>query len=126
MANKEFKNIEEFIEGFTRSGPTPDKFIYDGIIWGMEFRYKNRIFRITRDKIGHEEDLRIRFNKSKNAYINFFEIPVNEYPNAKGDDLDMYLGIFDDVYDLLDNGKIDNVSLRNIIASDQTNILAID
>ena len=38
----------------------------------------------------------------------------------------MYLGIFDDVNDLLDNGKIDGVSLRNIIASDKTEILAID
>jgi len=25
MANKEFKNIEEFIEGFTRNGPTPER-----------------------------------------------------------------------------------------------------
>lgn len=126
MANKEFNNIEEFIEGFTRTGPTPENCTYDGVIWGMEFQYKNRIFRITRDTVGHERELRIKFNKSDKAYIQLFEILEDEYPNAPSDDLDMYLGIFDDVYDLLENGYIDGVKLKEIIASDQTEILAID
>ena len=126
MANKEFNNIEEFIEGFTRTGPTPENYTYDGGIWGMEFQYKNRIFRITRDTVGHERELRIKFNKSDKAYIQLFEILEDEYPNAPSDDLDMYLGIFDDVYDLLENGYIDGVKLKEIIVSDQTEILAID
>ena len=126
MANKEFNNIEECIEGFTRNGPTPENFIYDGAIWGMEFKYKNRIFRITRDTVGNEKELRAKFNKSDKAYIQFFEIPVDEYPNATGNNLDSYLGIFDDVYDLLNNGKIYGIPLKNIIANDQTEILAID
>lgn len=126
MANKEFNNIEEFIEGFTRTGPTPENYTYDGVIWGMEFQYKNRIFRITRDTVGHERELRIKFNKTDKAFIQFFEIPVEEYPNAPSDNLDMFLGIFDDVYDLLENGYIDGVKLKEIIASDQTEILAID
>ena len=126
MANKEFNNIEEFIEGFTRTGPTPENYTYDGVIWGMEFQYKNRIFRITRDTVGHERELRIKFNKSDKAYIQLFEILEDEYPNAPSDDLDMYLGIFDYVYDLLENGYIDGVKLKEIIASDQTEILAID
>ena len=126
MANKEFNNIEEFIEGFTRTGPTPENYTYDGVIWGMEFQYKNKIFRITRDTVGHERELRIKFNKTDKAFIQFFEIPVEEYPNAPSDNLDMFLGIFDDVYDLLENGYIDGVKLKEIIASDQTEILAID
>ena len=126
MANKEFNNIDEFIEGFTRAGPTPDNYTYDGVIWGMEFQYNGRIFRITRDPIGIEDKLKEKFGKEKNAEIKLFEIPENEYPYAFGSDLDRYLGIFDDVYDLLDNGKIDNVPLRDIIASEKTEILAID
>ena len=126
MANKEFSNIEEFIEGFTRTGPTPEKYIYDGVIWGMEFKFHNHIFRITRDPIGNEIELRKKFNKTEKAHIKLFEIPENEYPNAHGNDLDKYLGIFDDVYDLLNNGKIDEVPLKDIIASNQTEILAID
>ena len=55
MANKEFKNIKEFIEGFTREGSTPENYIYDGIIWCMEFQYKNKIYRITRDTVGNEK-----------------------------------------------------------------------
>lgn len=126
MANKEFNNIEEFIEGFTRTGRTPEKYTYDGVIWGMEFQYKNRIFRITRDTVGHERELRIKFNKTDKAYIQFFEIPKDEYPKAPSDDLDLYLGIFDDVYDLLNNGKIDDIPLKEIIASEKTEISAID
>ena len=126
MANKEFNNIDEFIEGFTRTGPTPDNYTYDGVIWGMEFQYNGRIFRITRDPIGIEDKLKEKFGKEKNAEIKLFEIPENEYPYAFGSDPDRYLGIFDDVYDLLDNGKIDGVPLRDIIASDKTVILAID
>lgn len=126
MANKEFSNIEEFIEGFTRTGPTPEKYSYDGVIWGMEFKFNNHIYRITRDPVGNEIELRKRFNKTDKSFIKLFEIPENEYPNALGNDLDKYLGIFDDVYDLLYNGKIDGVPLKNIIASDQVEILAID
>ena len=126
MANKEFNNIDEFIEGFTRNGPTPEIFKYDGIIFGIEFRYSDRIFRITRDTIGNEKELRKKFNKSDAAYIQFFEIPVEQYPDASVDNLNLYLGIFDDVYDLLDNGKIENVPLRDIIASENAEILAID
>ena len=59
-------------------------------------------------------------------YIQFFEIPKDEYPEAPSDDLDLYLGIFDDVYDLLNNGKIDDIPLKEIIASEKTEILAID
>ena len=126
MANKEFNNIEEFIEGFTRTGPTPEKYTYDGVIWGMEFQYKERIFRITRDPIGIEVKLKERFGQNKSAYIKLFEIPVSDYPNAPSDDLDKFIGIFDDVYDLLNNGKIDDIPLKEIIASEKTEILAID
>lgn len=126
MANKEFNNIDEFIEGFTRTGPTPENYKYDGIIWGMEFSYKGKYFRITRDTVGNEKELREKFHKTDAAHIQFFEIPVEQYPNACVDDLSLYIGIYDDVNDLLDNGKIDGVSLRKIIASENAEILAID
>lgn len=126
MANKEFNNIEEFIEGFTREGPTPENFTYDGVIWGMEFKYKNRIYRITRDPIGLEKELKKIFGKEKTALIKLFEIPISQYPDASVDDLNLFIGIYNDVNDLLDNGKINGVPLREIIASDQTVILAID
>jgi len=51
MANNEFKNINDFIEGFTRFGETPKNYNYDGVIYGMDFIYKNKIYRITRDTI---------------------------------------------------------------------------
>lgn len=126
MANKEFNNIDEFIEGFTRSGPTPKNFKYDGVIWGMDFQYDNKIYRITRDTVGNEKELRKKFSKNETAYIHFFEIPIAQYPDESVDDLNLYLGIFDDLNDLLDNGKINGTPLRSIIANENTEILAID
>lgn len=126
MANNEFKNIDEFIEGFTRTEPITDDYIYEGIIFGMEFRYKGKIYRITRDPIDNEKDIRKKFNKSDKAYIKFFEIPVELYPSMMEYNLNYHIGIYDNVDDLLDNGKIDGISLRNIIASNETEILAID
>lgn len=126
MANNEFKDIDQFIEGFTRNGHTPEIYTYDGVIFGIEFCYKNKIYRITRDPTGFENELRIKFNKNKKAYIQFFEIPKSEYPNASGKNIDMYLGFYDSVDELLYCGSIDNVKLRDILISDQTKILAID
>jgi hypothetical protein len=126
MANKEFKSIDEFIEGFTRRGPTPKNYTYDGVIWGIEFLYKGRYFRITRDADGNENEVRKIFNKTSKATIEFFEIPESQYPNACNVPLNLYLGIFDDVDDLLNNGNIDGVRLNDIISNEQTTILAID
>jgi len=38
MANANFNDIEEFIDGFTKTDPYAET-LYDGIIWGMEFTY---------------------------------------------------------------------------------------
>lgn len=38
----------------------------------------------------------------------------------------IFIGIYDDVQDLLNNGKIDNIALKDIIANEETEILAID
>ena len=126
MANNEFNNIEEFIEGFTRKGQTPEKYTYDGIIWGIEFFYIDKYYRITRDPVGLEKELRIKFKKKENAFITFFEIPKEQYPNSYNIPNDNYLGIYDDVNDLLDNAKIDGVPLRVVIPMEETTILAID
>lgn len=61
-----------------------------------------------------------------NLIFSFFEIPVETYPSMNEYNLNCHIGIYDDVDDLLDNGKIEGISLRNIIASNETEILAID
>lgn len=126
MANNEFKSIDQFIEGFTRCGHTPENFLYDGVIYGIEFKYKDRIFRITRDSTGRESELKQRFNKTSSAYIQFFEIPIQQYPDASGIDIDLYLGFFDSINELLDEGNINGIKLRDILVSEETVVLAID
>lgn len=125
MANKEFRVIEEFIEGFTRMGPTPEDYMYDGVIFGMEFQYCGHFYRITRDPIGLENELKGKFDK-KTANIKFLKIPNEQYPDPNVFDLNLYIGVFDNVDDLLENGKIKGVSLKEIIVDEKTEILAID
>ena len=126
MANNEFKRIEEFIDGFTRNGPTPENYIYDGTFWGIDFCFRDKYYRITRDTFYKEKELQKRFRKSENAEIQFFETPKDEYPNIPDIPDEMYLGIFEDVYDLIDNGKIDGIPLREILVSEETEILGMD
>ena len=128
MANNEFKRIEEFIDGFTREGPTPEDYIYDGTFWGIEFLYKNVIYRITRDPIGVEkyEWFKEKFGDNKSEYIKFFIIPTEKYPDASDIPNENYIGVYKDVYDLINNGNIDGVPLREILVSEETEILAMD
>src|SRR5574344_2133176 len=110
MANQEFNNIDEFINRFTNK-------VNGELIFGLEFLYKNKYYRITRDPTGFESILREKFHKTQKAFITFFEIPKNIYPNASGSNIDLYIGIYENVNDLLDNGTIDNIPLRNILVS---------
>lgn len=119
MGNKEFNDVQDFIEGFTSARD------YD-LIWGIEFLYKDKIYRITRDPTGDEEELKRMFGQEKTAYIKFFQIPPEIYPMAPNLPEAIFIGIYDDVQDLLNNGKIDNIALEDIIANEETEILAID
>lgn len=125
MTNKEFKSIDDFVEGFTRTGHISKDYKYDGIIFGIDFLYHDNVYRITRDPIGLETELKNKFGK-ETANIKFFKISNKKYPDVSETDLNSFLGIFEDVYDLLENGKIGEVSLKDIIANENTEILAID
>ncbi len=126
MANNEFKRIEEFIDGFTREGFPPEDCIYDGTFWGIEFLYKNVIYRITRDIVGVERDdwFKKKFGDVDN--IKFFIVPTEKYPDASDIPNENYIGVYKDVNDLIDNGNIDGVPLREILVSEETEILAMD
>lgn len=126
MANNEFKDIKQFIEGFTRNGHTPGNFYYDGVIYGMDFKYHNKIYRISRDSTGDEMQLRKKFNKDENAFIHFYELLNEKYPSEIAYSLNQYIGFYCNVDELLDEGKIDGKKLRDIIPSSETTILAID
>lgn len=126
MANKEFRDIEDFIDGFTKESYYDQVTRYDGIIWGMEFKYHGRYFRVTRDTNGDEPELRKIFGEDKCTDIKLFEIPPEIFPDAPGLPECTYIGVYKDVYDLLDNGKIDGVPLRDIIASEKTVITGTD
>lgn len=127
MANNEFKTIDEFIERFKTN-----RFDYSaGVEWicGIEFSYKNKKYRITKDQSGDDEftkKLKEKFNKP-NGFIEFYYWPPNsEDPEVDDLTLDIYLGLYDSIDDLLDNGNIDGIPLREILVSDKTTILSTD
>lgn len=126
MANNEFKDIEQFVEGFSRTGYTPVDYYYDGVIYGMDFEYRNKIYRISRDPTGDEKKLRLKFNKDEKSFIHFYELLEEKYPSEVAYSLDQYIGFYESIDELLNVGNIDGIPLKEIIPSSETKILAID
>lgn len=127
MANNNFKTIEEFIDGFTKTDPKQES-LYDDCIYGLEFTYRGKAYRITRDQTADDattERVKERFNKP-NASIEWIALPCENHHGDYALTPDIYLGMFDDVDDLLDNGRIDEVPLRDILASEETFVFSVD
>ena len=128
MANAEFNNIEEFIDGFTKTNAYAPS-LYDGIIWGMEFTYHGRFYRLTRDQSADDAtyaQIRKKFGKPDGYYIEVYRLPCEDHGGRYELTPDIYLGLYDDVNDLLDHCVIDGKTLREIITSEKTRICSID
>jgi hypothetical protein len=128
MANATFKSIDEFIDGFTKTDAYA-KTLYDGIIHGMEFTYGGHFYRLTRDRSPDEKTfvkIRKKFNKPDGYYIEVYRLPCEDHGGRYELNSDIYLGLYDDVDDLLDHCIIDGKSLREIIPSEKTRICSVD
>lgn len=128
MANATFKSIDEFIDGFTKTEPYAET-LYDGIIWGMEFTYCGRFYRLTRDRSADNDTfvkIRERFGKPDGYYIEVYRLPCEDHGGRYELTPDIYLGLYDDVDDLLDHCVIEGKALREIIPSEKTRICSID
>lgn len=126
MANNEFNNIDQFIEGFTKSKHFEGE-SYDGIINGIEFLYKGNYYRITKDPIGNEEELKRYFNNYKGeAKIKFMIFPKDTYSLANLIPISSYLGLYENVDDLINLGKIDGKTLKEILISEETEITGLE
>ena len=119
MANATFNSIDEFIDGFTKTNPYAET-LYDGIIWEMEFTYNGHFYRLTRDRSPDAatfERIREKFNKPDGYYIEVYRLPCEDHGGRYELTPDIYLGLYDDVNDLLDHCVIDKKTLRDIIPS---------
>ena len=128
MANADFNNIEEFIDGFTKTDPYAET-LYDGIIWGMEFTYGGHFYRLTRDRSADNDTfakIRERFGKPDGYYIEVYRLPCEDHGGRYELTPDIYLGLYDDVDDLLDHCVIEGKTLREIIPSEKARICSID
>lgn len=128
MANADFNNIEEFIDGFTKTDAFA-KGPYDGIIWGMEFEYHGHFYRLTRDQSADDETaarIREKFAKPEGNYIEVYRLPCENHGGRYSLRPEIYIGLYDNVDDLLDHCVIDGKTLREIIPSEETRICSID
>ena len=128
MANANFNNIDEFIDGFTKTDAYAVS-LYDGIIWGMEFTYHGKFYRVTRDQSADDETYALickKFHKPVKHYIEVYRLPCENHGGDYELTPDIYLGLYDDVNDLLDHCIIDGKTLREIIPSEETRITSLD
>ena len=128
MSNSTFKNIDEFIDGFTKTKPYEES-LFDVIIWGMEFVYLGNYYRLTRDRSADDETfIKIceKFGKPYGNYIEVYSLPCEDHKGRYQLSPDIYLGLYEDVNDMLDNCVISGKTLREIIPSPDTRICSID
>ena len=127
MANAYFNNISEFIDEFTKTDAYAPN-LYGSIIWGMEFAFHGKFFRVTRDQSADDETYALicrKFHKQTMHYIEVYRLP-REYYVPFNPTPDVYLGLYDDVNDLLDHCIIDEKTHREIIPSEKTRITSLD
>ncbi|MDD4065813.1 MAG: hypothetical protein WC196_05025 [Bacilli bacterium] len=121
MANNEFKELKDFIVGFSKTSG-------EGCINGIDFLYHNKYYRLTHEQSGDDEFLnclRVKYDKPKGC-IELYELPIKTYPNSYELSLSIYLGLYNDISDVLCNAKIEDVSIQDVIISPETLILGID
>ena len=75
---------------------------------------------------GCSERIREKFNKPDGYYIEVYRLPCEDHGGRYELTPDIYLGLYDDVNDLLDHCVIDKKTLRDIIPSNETRICSID
>ena len=112
-----YDELDEFIHEFTctddECGPCT---------WGMEFKYRNKFYRLCRQHIESQAEtpnLLKKFNKK----IGNYQLVEKKEQFSNGDSCHYeYIGIYDDVYDLLENAFIEGVNIKDLLL-DKDNLI---
>lgn len=116
MRRNDYKSLEDFIGEY--SGIRSDK--YD-IVYGLDFRYKGKLYRMTMDQM-EPENVRLIFENRKNKKLGKYEVALVDsnlktefqYKNYH------FIGWYDDINDLLENCFIEGVKFKDAIMDDDT------
>ena len=125
MSNNQYKDNElnRFIKEFS------GKFdLFEGSLRGIEFQLNNRYFRVTRYQTLNDvetETLKLKFGKKTGEY-EVLALPIKTYPGHYKATVDLFVGIYDDINDLLENCVIDGVRFQEIVTSSETTFLGRD
>ena len=125
MSNNVYKNgeLSKFIKRF--SGPFDVK--SESFI-GVEFKFRANFYRITRVPTLDDEgtlSLRKKFNKKVGKY-EVMKLPIKKYPDHYEETLDIFIGIYDTIDDLLENFLIEGVVFKEVVTSSETVFLGFD
>ena len=125
MSNNQYKDneISRFIKEFS------GKFdIFEGSLRGFEFQFNNQFFRVTRFQTLNDletEKVKKKFGKKIGEY-EVLSLPIKTYPGHYDANIDLFVGIYDDINDLMENCFIDGVQFKEIVTSADTVFLGTD
>lgn len=125
MSNNQYKDNElnRFIKEFS------GKFdLFEGSLRAVESQFNNRYFRVTRYQILNDietEMLKLKLGKKIGEY-EVLVLPIKTYPGHYKATVDLFVGIYDDINDLLENCVIDGVQFKDIVTSPKTTFLGTD
>ncbi len=116
MRKNVYNSLDEFIGEYC--GIRSEK--YD-IAYGLDFRYKGKMYRMTMDQM-EPDDVRREFENKLNKKLGKYEVALID-PNSTS--LLQYeechfIGWYDDIYDLLENCYIDGIKFKDVIIDDDT------
>ena len=120
-----YDTIDEFIHEYTCDNDLDGPCSY-----GLDFIFNSKEYRISRDQCDTDEKWEI-FKKFFNRKVGKYHLAIsNEYVDKKdpvfSNGFHTVLGIYDDIYDLIDNGLIDGRNLKSIILDKNTKLIGKD
>ena len=122
MRMNEYKSLDDFIGEY--SGNRTDK--YD-VVYGIDFKYKDKLYRMTMDQMESNE-IRTQFEAKLNRKLGKYEVAIvdpslnTEFKFAEYN----FIGWYDNIYDLLENCYIEGKKFKDVIMSDETEIIGKD
>lgn len=125
MSNNEFKDNE--LEKFKKRFSGKFDHLEESFL-GVEFKFRNSYYRVTRQHTFDDNDtgiLKKMFHKTIGEY-EVIKLPIADYPEHYETTFDIFIGVFDTIDDLLENFKIDDISFKDIVTSNEAVFLGFD
>ena len=120
-----YDTLDEFIHEYTCTDSLDGPCSY-----GLDFIFNNKLYRISRDQFA-SDDMWDIYKKHFNKRVGSYYLAIsNDYVKDKNtifsNEFHTIIGIFDDIYDLLQNGEIEGTKFSKIILDKNTKLVGKD